>query len=173
MTTYICLLRGVNVGGRNELPMADLRRLFEALGYAEVNTYIQSGNVVFCAAGSVTPKNLEGEVHAHFALDVSVVLRTRSELRRVLQANPFVGVEPDKLHVGFMAHRAPMTWVTELEEGAFKPEEFVVRGAEVYLHLPNGMARTKLPAYLERRLQIPTTIRNWATVARLVELAGG
>jgi uncharacterized protein (DUF1697 family) len=171
VTRYLGLLRGVNVGGKNKLPMADLRALFESLGYADVQTFIQSGNVLFSSAAVVKPSVLATAIHEAFGLDVPIVLRTAAALGKVLRANPFVDFDPAALHVGFMATKAEPSLISAIDADAFAPEQFSIRGEEIYLYLPNGMARTKLPAYLDRRLKVPTTVRNWNTVAKLVELA--
>jgi uncharacterized protein (DUF1697 family) len=89
----------------------------------------------------------------------------------VVKANPFRSADPCKLHVGFMAEKLAAAVVARLDNELFRPEEFAVRGAELYLHLPNGMARTKPPAYLDRQLKIPATVRNWNTVDKLIELS--
>jgi uncharacterized protein (DUF1697 family) len=169
---YVVLLRGVNVGGKNTVPMAALRELFESLGHGEVRTFIQSGNVVFTARAAVTPQSLERAVAQEFGVHTTVVIRTPRDLEQVVKANPFVGADPSKLHVGFMTQKPTAAVVAKLDGEPFRPEEFAVRGRELYLHLPNGMGRSKLPAYLDRRLKIPTTVRNWNTVNKLIELAG-
>ena len=87
-------------------------------------------------------------------------------------SNPFRSADPSKLHVGFMAEKPSAAAVAKLDKKRFLPDEFTVNSAELYLHLPNGMARTKLPGYLDRQLKIPTTVRNWNTVNKLIELSG-
>jgi uncharacterized protein (DUF1697 family) len=170
---FVCLLRGVNVGGRNAMAMSELRALVESLGHSDVSTFIQSGNVIFSAPADPGAARLEAAIRARFELDVPVVLRTASELQRAVATNPFPAAEQAKLHVGFMARRPPAAALAGLDGGPFLPDEFVVQGKEVYLHLPSGMARTKLPAYLDRRLKLPITYRNRNTLARLCELARG
>ena len=171
MPRLVGLLRGVNVGGKNKLPMDELRALFESLGHRKVSTFIQSGNVIFTANDSVTPKQLEAAIQSRFGFRITVVLRTPAELERVVKANPFRSADPSRLHVGFMAGKPSAAVVARLDNERFRPEEFAVHGAELYLHLPNGMGRTKLPAYLDRQLKIPTTVRNWNTVNKLIELS--
>lgn len=171
MARQVALLRGVNLGGRNRVPMADLRLLFESLGATDVATFIQSGNVVFSSAAPVGAVELAAAVGERFGITTDVVLRDQIELEQVLLDNPFAGVEPDRLHVAFLARRPdPAVW-RDLDGAAFQPDQFAPHGGEVYLHLPDGMARTKLPAYLGRRLRIPMTVRNWATVTKLSQLA--
>ena len=173
MAKQIALLRGINVGGRNKVPMAALREVFEALGHSEVATFIQSGNVVFTAPKAVTAKSLESAIEKQFSIGVTVVLRTPRELARVIAGNPFAHADSSKLHVGFMPETPAAAAVKKLDTERFAPEEFALRGRELYLNLPNGMGRAKLPAYLDRQLAVPTTVRNWNTVNKLVELAGG
>ena len=170
MPKYVGLLRGINVGGKNKVPMAALRAVFESLGHTDVSTFIQSGNVLFTAAGKVTPTSVEAAIGKQFGIDLTVVLRTPRELEKVLGANPFAVVDHSQLHVGFLARKPSAAELAKLDAERFRPEEFAVRGCELYLHLPNGMGRAKLPAYLDRRLGIPTTVRNWNTVTKLVEL---
>jgi len=167
---YLALLRGVNLAGKNKVSMAELRGLVESLGYSEVTTFIQSGNVIFRSGEPVTSDRLEAAIHSKFGIAVTVVLRTPSELRRTVAANPFSQDELSKLHVGFMARKPSPSVVVSLDAERFRPEQFVVRGTELYLYLPNGMGHTKLPAYLERQLKVLTTIRNWNTVTKLAEL---
>lgn len=173
MPRYLALLRGINVGGKNIVPMANLRALVESLGYRDVTTYIQSGNVLFTSAAAVTPKDFEAAIERDFGIVLTVVIRTPAQLENVVLANPYTNVDPSKLHVGFLARKPPAADVTKLDADRFQPEEFAVRGAELYLHLPNGMGRAKLPAFLERQLKIPTTVRSWKTVIKLLELARG
>lgn len=171
MATYVALLRGVNVGGKNTVPMARLRATFESLGHGEVRTFIQSGNVVFTARRSVTPKSLETAIAQEFGVATTVVLRTPGELEKVVKLNPFPKADPAQLHVGFMVKKPAAAAVAKLDGEPFEPEAFAVRGREIYFHLPNGMGRTKLPGYIDRRLEVPTTVRNWKTVNKLVALA--
>ena len=173
MTRYVALLRGVNVGGKNKVPMSELRNLFESLGYSEVSTFIQSGNILFTSGVPATSTRLETAISDQFRISISVVLRTPQRLKTVVDRNPFNQVDSSKLHIGFMTEEPSAATVRMLDTRRFQPEEFAVRGSELYLHLPNGMGRAKLPAYLDRQLKVPTTIRTWNTVVKLLELADG
>lgn len=173
MTRYVALLRGVNVGGRNKVSMAALRDVVESLGHTEVATFIQSGNVVFTAAKRVQPSAIEDAIRRAFGIDVDVILRTDRELGRSIEANPFGDRDLSKVHVGFMAAKPAASVVAELDVARFAPDEFVQRNRELYLHLPNGMGRSKLAPYLDRQLKVPTTVRTWKTVTKLYELASG
>lgn len=172
MARYVALLRGVNVGGKNKVPMADLRALAESLGLADVTSFIQSGNLLFTSGRRPDPGDLEAAIAQRFSIDISVVLRSASELRSVLSNQPFPGADTSHVHVGFLTDKPPASSIKRLDPGRFEPETFAVRGVEVYMHLPAGMARTKVPAYLDTNLRIPMTIRNWNTVSKLADLAG-
>jgi uncharacterized protein (DUF1697 family) len=168
--TMVALLRAVNVGGR-KVSMSVLRELAESLGYANVRTYIQSGNLLFATARKPRPPVLEAAIEDRFGIAVDVALRSGTELERVLARNPFPSADRSRLHVGFMTAKPSQAAVSALDHRAFEPEQFTVSGTEAYLHLPAGMARPKLPDYLVRALGVPMTIRSWNTVTKLAELA--
>lgn len=173
MARQVALLRGVNVGGKNRLPMAGLRLAVESLGCTDVATFIQSGNVVFSSAAPVPGAELAAVISERFGITTDVVLRDPADLERVLSDNPFPPGAAANLHVAFLVRRPdPSVW-EDLDGAAFRPDELSPHGAEIYLHLPEGMARTKLPSYLGRRLRIPMTVRNWSTVTELSQMASG
>ncbi|HWM18347.1 MAG TPA: DUF1697 domain-containing protein [Ilumatobacteraceae bacterium] len=169
-TRYVALLRGVNVAGRGTVKMDDLRHVFDALGYDDVATYIQSGNVIFTSDGPVDAGTVERAIEADLGMNVTVVLRTSAQLKGVVRRNPFTDVDTSKLHIGFMAERPPAAAVRSLDRERFSPDDVVVDGGELYFHLPNGIGRSKLPVYVGRQLKVPTTVRNWNTVTKLVDL---
>lgn len=178
-SVHVALLRGINVGGRNRLPMADLRRIFRDVGCEEVETYIQSGNVVFAAgpelAGRV-PGLVGAAIAEEFGYDIPLVTRIRAELEAVADDNPFLeeGADLKTLHVAFLGDEPGADAVEALDPDRSPPDEFRVRGREIYLCCPNGMARTKLTTqYFDSRLDTTSTMRNWRTVLKLVELARG
>lgn len=171
MTTYVALLRAVNVAGRGKIKMDDLRLAIRALGYKDVITYIQSGNVVFTGDAPVIAMGLESAIAAELGMDVTVMLRTSAQLKRVVRRNPFPDAGASQLHVGFMSHRPSAQIAQKLDLQRFRPDDVVVEGSELYFHLPNGMGRSKLPGYLGAQLKVPITIRNWNTVTKLLELA--
>ncbi len=172
MTTYIALLRGINVGGKHKVAMADLKALFADAGGQVVTTYIQSGNVVFTHPAKLPDKlgaDLERRIEAQTGLAVAVVLRTASELAAVVRDNPFPGMETH-LHVTFLSSDPPAGALDSTDAVAFAPEQFAMVGRQLYLYLPDGMARTKLPKALDV-FSTPVTTRNWRTVLKLAELA--
>lgn len=174
---YVALLRGINVGGRNMLPMGVLVHMFADAGCAEVRSYIQSGNVLF-AASRACAKRLETlipeKVSERFGFRPVLVLRTADALARVVAANPFLGPGTDTrfLHVGFLSDAPQPAKIKLLDANRSPPDRFEVRGQEIYLNLPNGMGRTKLSnAYFDAKLATASTFRNWRTVLKLVELS--
>jgi len=170
-SVYVGLLRGVNVGGKNKLPMADLRSLCEHLGWSNVRTFIQSGNVIFTSENAPKALLLEVAIEERFAMKTNVLLRTASDLVRAVKRSPFAEAERAYVHVAFVSKNVSETVVTSLDHERFTPDKFAVIGSEVYLYLPNGVGQSKLPAYLVRQLKVPVTIRNWNTVNKLAELA--
>jgi uncharacterized protein (DUF1697 family) len=176
MPAYVALLRGINVGGKRLIKMSDLRDVFAGADAREVATYIQSGNVVFTHAARSLPKlaaELERRIARTAGFQVPVVLRTASELARVILDSPFPEADPDHLHVAFLAVRPPAIRPL-IDAAAFAPERFVLRGRELYLYLPGGMGRSKLGAAVlarPRAIGAGATARNWRTVVKLNELA--
>jgi uncharacterized protein (DUF1697 family) len=174
---HVALLRGINVGGKNKLPMKDLACLFEDAGCREVRTYIQSGNVVFQAPPRVADTlagRIADAIERRFGFRAPVVLRGAAELAAVARSNPFLarGGDADRLHVMFLASAPTKAQVGALDPQRSPPDEFVVRGREVYLSLPNGAARTKLTnAWFDAKLGTVSTGRNWRTVLQLAEMA--
>ena len=169
MTTFIALLRGVNVGGR-KVPMSELRTLFDELGHTNVRTYIQSGNVVFEAKGQPARVRaaIEQALARTFGFEIAVLLRTPVELAQVVKRNPF-GADA---YVTFLEVAPDRKLVTAIDGGAYLPDEFVVDGREVFVRCPNGYGRTKINnTYFERKLATRATTRNWNTVTLLLDWA--
>jgi uncharacterized protein (DUF1697 family) len=175
--TYVALLRGINVGGKNKLPMADLVRILDSAGARDVATYIQSGNAVFRAASiEGFAERVEKGIAKKLGLTVPLVLRSAEELARAVDANPFVraGADVGHLHVGFLAHAPDRAKVAALDPARSPGDSFEVVGREVYLRLPNGVADSKLTnAWFDAKLGTTSTFRNWRTVLKLVEMANG
>lgn len=174
--TVIALLRGINVGGRNRLAMADLRSMADNLGFSGAATYLQSGNLILpnVAAERVDfAAALTDEIRRVCGLEVPVITRKASEWARVVADNPFpeATVDATKLHVVFLD--GPATYAVHRFDGAdYRPEELAVTESEIYLSLPNGMGRSKLAAALARVDNASAgTTRNWKTVSALAELA--
>ena len=175
MDTAVSLLRGINVGGHKRVPMGELKMLYESLGFTMVTTYIQSGNVVFeypGQAASEVSKEIEKGLLRRFGFDVSVLVRTREELHGVVEDLPFGARKKGGSHVTFLSAEPRSVPLAEVGRARAKGEEISVRGTEVYLFLPNGYGRTKLSnAFLEKKLGVLATTRNWKTVEALDALA--
>ncbi|ADD45079.1 DUF1697 domain-containing protein [Stackebrandtia nassauensis] len=174
MATYVALLRGINVGGHNKLPMAELRDLFATLGHPGARTYIQSGNVVFDAEAEAS--DLERDIAAgiadRFGYTVAVMVRSREQLDAVLAAHPFGGRDLDPAKVAVVFLSATVDAVT-VPEGY--PEEAVSVGRELFIHYPDGMGKSKLDrsGFWKQLGDTKTTVRNWRTVTKLREMMDG
>ncbi|HEY4933630.1 MAG TPA: DUF1697 domain-containing protein [Terriglobales bacterium] len=177
MTAMICLLRGVNVGGHNQIKMDALRALCESLKLCNAQTYIQSGNVVFQAKENDPEKlaaRIESAIENKHGFRPDVVLRTASEMRDVIAHNPFAkrkGIEPNKLAVMFLAHEPEKAIQDAVRKLAPEVEELHLVGREIYINFPDGMGRSKLVPLLARVLKNAGTARNWNTVVKLLEMA--
>jgi uncharacterized protein (DUF1697 family) len=171
VTVYVALLRGVNVGGRTSLAMADLRRCAEECGFTDVQTYVQSGNVVFRSSGSLTAiaEELRAAIATATSLDPAIAVRTEQQLAKIVEDCPFV--DTANVHVTFLVEGAKAK-VPAVDPERFAPERFAVKGKQVYLYLPNGMGRSKLAQALSKgAATMDGTTRNWRTVTKLLELA--
>jgi uncharacterized protein (DUF1697 family) len=176
-TTYVCLLRGINVVGHKIIKMDRLRAAFEALGFADVKTYIQSGNVVFKAPAQSSEKLAKriGEaVLSQFGFSVPAMVKTPEEVGAVIKNNPFLkekGIDSSKLHVTFLSHAPEKTAVKMLDAIAADPDRFRCSRETVYLHCPNGYGETKLSNNaFEKMLAVRATTRNWKTVNKLHQM---
>jgi uncharacterized protein (DUF1697 family) len=178
MPAIVSLLRGVNVGGHAQIKMDALREMYSALRLRSVQSYVQSGNLVFASPETdlrKLAKRIEDRIESDFGFRPDVILRTTAEMKAVIAANPFAErerIEPSRLLVTFLG-REPLAdgrqKVLEIPPG---PEELHVRDRELYTYFPNGMARPKLSmAQVERFLKVPCTGRNWNTVRKLLEMA--
>lgn len=155
--------------------MPELRAALSSAGYEDVATYVQSGNVVLRGSGKAddVAAALEKEIADAFGLSVAVIVRTPAQLRRVAESNPFLSDEDDyrKLHVVFCDAKPTAKASRTLDPDRAPPNRFSLRGREIYLHLPDGAARSKLTLdYFERRLGVKGTARNWRTVNEVVKL---
>lgn len=178
MTRYALLLRGVNVGAKNSLPMAELRAMLARLGCGEVQTYVQSGNAVFATGLGVRAltKGLEDALARYMGRPIATTLRNLDELRAIVHGNPFreVATEPKLLCVTFLSHAPAKAELAPLVARDFSPDRFEVAHREIYSWHPHGQARSPLALALAKLpVRGTVTTRNWNTVAKLVELLGG
>jgi uncharacterized protein (DUF1697 family) len=178
MPVIVSLLRGVNVGGHNQIRMDALRELYESLGLRKVETFIQSGNVVFTTPARDLPalaKRIEGAIEKSRGFHCDVVLRDAAQVRDALARNPFTqrpDIDPARLLITFLAGHPDPEGCTKVRAMDIHPEELHIDGREVYAYFPSGVARTKLswPA-IGKCLKTPGTARNLSTVQKLLAIA--
>ena len=173
---WVALLRGINVGGSNRLPMAELRELFTKAGCADVRTYIQSGNVVFRATDEEHEElaaRLADEIEEARGFRPGILLLTRDDLDAAAEANPFpeAASEPKTLHLWFLAHEPADPDLDTLDDLRVATERYELHRSVLYLWAPDGFGRSKLAGRAERAVGVEATARNWRTVEKLRELA--
>ena len=178
MPKHVVLLRGVNLGSRNRVAMPKLREALEDAGFDDVQTYLQSGNVVL--SSGLTPTKVAAkcrrEIAESFGLDLEVLVRSKAELAAIVKLDPLgnVAKDPKRYQVTFLAAKPKREVVERLEALAAGKERLAAHGRELYAWHPNGVGRSKLAAALSTRsLGVAGTARNWTTVTKLLELAGG
>jgi uncharacterized protein (DUF1697 family) len=178
-TSYLALLRGVNVGGNKRVVMADLRALLTSLGYRDVRTHINSGNALFTSTATSEDRlagQIERGIEAELGVSVRCVVRSRDALRRVVEANPLAGVATDakRLLVVFLSVPADPARLAAIDPAGRAPEVFAAGRREIYLWLANGFQQATIsPVDFERALRDPAaTARNWNTVTRLLSMLG-
>ncbi|WP_226642281.1 DUF1697 domain-containing protein [Microbulbifer variabilis] len=169
MKTYILLFRGINVGGKNIIPMKELKSLLEGEGYESVNTYIQSGNVVFRSKAK-SFKDITLKVEKKFGFSPELLVLEKSEFEDALSFNPFTLYEGKTVHLYF-CKRKPILDKKKLDFFAADTENYKLHGSVFYLHAPNGIGRSKLVSNLELCLGVPATGRNLNTVLKLQGMA--
>ena len=175
-TTWIALLRGINVGRNKRIAMADLRALLEALDYADVRTHLNSGNAIFSIDEpdiERIERDISASIKRELGMDVATLVRAASDLATVVDANPFParGVHASELHVTFTATSIPADRIEAIDRDGFAPDEFAIGERVIYMRLPNGLSGSVLPDW-GRLLGVRTTTRNWNTTTRLRDLAG-
>ncbi|HEV8059075.1 MAG TPA: DUF1697 domain-containing protein [Gemmataceae bacterium] len=176
LAKQVALLRGINVGGKNKLPMKDLVAMFVAAGCDDVQNFIQSGNIIFRAPARISaklPELIASEIASQFGYRTPVLLRTYEQLNNVIADNPFVEAEAEEkaLFVMFLADLPSPSNVANLDADRSPPDRYKVLGKQIYLNLVNGAADTKLTnAYFDKQLATTSTARNWRTVNKLLEL---
>lgn len=173
---FVGLLRGINVGGHNKIPMSDLRSLCTGIGWDEVQSYIQSGNLVFSAATTATrlEDQLEESIERHFGLQIPVIVRNADDWSRYVKNNPFPEMslqEPNRVALA-LSKRTPKSDAAErLRERAENGESVTQVGNGLWIHFSSGAAKSKLsPTLLNRFVGSPVTVRNWRTVLKLDDL---
>ncbi|MDJ0908629.1 MAG: DUF1697 domain-containing protein [Woeseiaceae bacterium] len=176
METWIALLRGINVGGRNRLSMESLRSIIASIGGQHAATYIQSGNAVFLAeiaSRASFAADIAASIQQERGFSPAVRLITGNELDAAIRSNPFpdAAAEPTTLHLYFLDNRPDAARIARAENLASVTESCEVIGRCLYLHAPDGIGRSRLAKGLDRALGTNTTARNWRTVLNIAELA--
>lgn len=178
MPVVISLLRAVNVGGHAVIKMADLRSLYESLKFKNVQTYVQSGNVVFQTDErdlAKLAKRIQGAISKKFGVTPDVILHTTAEMRDVVARNPFADrkeVESNKLHVSFLDLKLEPAAQEQLRALPLAIEELIPSGAELFIYFPNGAGKSKLPwGKVDKICGTRGTARNWNSVTKLLEMA--
>lgn len=175
MTTFVALLRGINVGGHHKLPMQDLRDLLGDIGCEGTKTYIQSGNAVFRSKDGRASlgKNITAAIKRDFGFAPSVQLYALADYKAILESNPFAEAvtEPKTLHISFLGEPAPAADLKTLDSLRANGEEFLLTDAAFFLHAPEGIGRSRLAAKVEKCLGVPGTSRNWRSAVKIAELA--
>ncbi|RNI36273.1 DUF1697 domain-containing protein [Hanamia caeni] len=179
MQTFISILRGINVSGQKKILMADLKKLYESLKFSEVKTYIQSGNLVFKSDSKISDiqlaRKIEKAISTKYKFEVPVIIRTKEELEKILSQNSFTkekNIDVKKLHVTFLSETPDGGKIEQIKEVDFSPDRFIIKGKEIYLHIPGSYGETKLSnKFFENKLKVSATTRNWNTVNKLCEMA--
>lgn len=178
MAKYISILRGINVGGNRKILMKDLKSLYEGLGFSKVETYSQSGNVIFESGQELSTMELEVKIQQSiaetFGFDVTVIVRTAEEWSEIIAKSPFwkeTDVDIEKLHLTILKQIPSPELVMEIKGMKFQPDRFEILGSDVFVYCENGYGRTKITNdFFEKKLKIPASTRNWKTVMKLHEL---
>jgi len=177
LSQFISLLRGINVSGQKLIKMADLAALYESLDFKDVKTYIQSGNVIFHADSgdsAILSQKIKDAILTAFGFDVSVFIRTQDEWRQLAEKNPFLGesrIDSGALYVAFLSQSVTQEDVDWIDAPGPAGEEIRLAGTHAYLHYPNGVGRSKWNNnFLEKKLGVSATMRNWRTVLRIFEM---
>lgn len=175
-STWILLLRGINVGGRNRLAMNDLKGILKSLGLENVRTYIQSGNVVFESTEEISPglaAGIAATIEERHGFEPRVLLLSADRLEKAIESNPFpeAEAEPRTLHLFFLSSAPESPDLESLAEARSPTERFHLTDRVFYLHAPDGIGRSRLAANAEKYIGVPVTARNWRTVQKLWQMA--
>jgi uncharacterized protein (DUF1697 family) len=178
MKTFISLLRGINVSGQKMIKMPELKGLYEELGFNNVTTYIQSGNIIFMIDLDDSGKELSNKIgeaiRQRFGFIVSVIIRTVDELQLVIKSNPFNGPDAkaaDKTYVTFLEEKPQSSDIEKINHFDFLPDRFIIIEREVYLSCASGYGTTRLSnTFFENKLKVRATTRNWKTINKLLTL---
>jgi uncharacterized protein (DUF1697 family) len=174
---HLALLRGINVSGHNMIKMDALKKALEEIGFQNVTTYIQSGNVFVETdeeSGFSVGFKIKQEIYKTFGHEVPVIVVSKTDLELCFQNNPFLkqqNVDTKKLYVAFISKELSSSAINELKISQFKPDEAVIEGNRIFIKYDIGAGKTRLDQkYIEKKLNVTATIRNWNTVTKLLEM---
>lgn len=177
MPKYIAILRGINVGGKRKILMADLRLHFQELGFTNIQTYIQSGNVVFETNGEENRQNIavkvEKQIHETYGFEVPVIVRTADEIRQIVSENTFLkeGVAIEKLYLTFLKEQPAPESIDKIKSYNYSPDRYKIMGSNVYGLCASKYSNTKYTNnFFEKKLKTSATTRNWKTVLKLLKM---
>ncbi|MPQ48255.1 DUF1697 domain-containing protein [Marinifilum sp. N1E240] len=176
MKRYISLLRGINVGGKRKILMADLKALYTEMGFKNCVSYIQSGNVIFETqehSNQELAKSIQEAISKKYGFDVPVIVRTKDEWEQSIKANPYAeNCDTASLHLTFLSEVPNAELIKVAKDKDFSPDEFQIINHDVFLHIPGKYHQTKISnQFFEKNLKVSATTRNWKTVMKLWELA--
>jgi uncharacterized protein (DUF1697 family) len=177
MNTYFTILRGINVSGKKLIKMVDLKQIYEKVGFKNVHTYIQSGNVVFNSELNSCDdiiKIIQKAINEKYDFDVPIIAFSLEYLNRTISNNPYLNkkdVDTEKLHITFLSNIPSSEKVAKISDLDFSPDSFVLDGDLIYVYCPNGYGNTKLSnTFFENKLKTSATTRNWKSVNKLKEV---
>jgi uncharacterized protein (DUF1697 family) len=170
---YVAFLRGINLGPTNKISMPELRAMAEDLGYTDVATYINSGNLIFTSSkkAAALEREISAGIGKRFGTKTDVAVRTPAQLRKILDANPYPDGSPSQVAVAFLTKAAPAGAKEKVAAIATEAEPFTFAGSEVYVHYSNGMGRSKLAENFSSIIGVSSTVRNVNTVTKVLDLA--
>jgi uncharacterized protein (DUF1697 family) len=175
MATYLSILRGINVSGQKIIKMDALKALYESIGFKNITTYIQSGNLVFESKPlKKMDEYIKHKIADEFGFEVPIIILKKEEIQSIVESNPFLkekNIELDKLHITFLAEMPTKENLSKIAEYNYTPDVFIIKNKAVYLHCPKGYGNTKLNnTFFENKLKVTATTRNWKTSNELLKI---
>ncbi len=175
MATFLSILRGINVSGHKQIKMTDLKVLYESLGFKNVTTYIQSGNVIFeNNSAKDLSKQIDKKIFEKYNFNVPIIIRTAKEMEAIVNENPFLkekNIEIEKLHVTYLDKEPTQENLDKIKDLNYEPDRFYIIGKEIYLYCPGGYGNTKLSnTFFENKLKVIATTRNWKTTNEIFKI---
>ena len=178
MTTYISMLRGVNVSGYNVIKMNEFYKLYSDLGYSNIKTYIQSGNIIFQTVNTLPTyleKIISEKIKEMFGLNINVFVFETDEYKRIIDNNPFISEQTKDIacqYISFLSSEPLVENLEKIRQKLSTNEELIIHGKTLYLYYPNGYSNSKINNnIIETKLNVISSTRNWRTCIKLLEIA--